>query len=124
MASEAPVCLIIGGGITGLIAAVTLQQQGIQPLILDKGYGLGGRLASRRLQAPSGSEGQFDYGAQQFTVGTPSFQTWVDDWLRQGIVKVWSTGFANIMGGVRSSDRPQVWPATAAWSASAPLPSI
>jgi renalase len=106
MAADARVCLIIGGGITGLIAAVTLQRQGLQPLVLDKGYGSGGRLASRRVQASSGSEGLFDYGAQQFTVGTPTFQAWVDDWLRQGIVKVWSTGFADTPGGVRPSDRP------------------
>jgi hypothetical protein len=94
MASDAASCVVIGGGMAGLIAAATLQQQGIHPIVLDKGYGIGGRLASRRIETPSGKVGLFDYGAQHFTANTPAFQAWVDDWLQQGIVKAWSQGFA------------------------------
>lgn len=83
-------CLIIGGGITGLIAGTQLQRQGIAVTILDKGRGIGGRLATRRLQHPTVGEGIFDYGMQFFAVRDRRFQTWVEDWLQHGIVVEWS----------------------------------
>ncbi len=106
MAANTTTCLIIGGGMTGLMAAIALQRKGIHAIVLDKGYGIGGRLASRRVQAPPDREGYFDYGTQYFTVGTPTFQHWVDDWLRQGVVKIWSQGFPEAAGGLRLGDRP------------------
>lgn len=83
-------CLIIGGGITGLIAGTVLQRQGIAVTIVDKGRGIGGRLATRRLQHPTVGEGIFDYGMQFFAVRDRCFQVWVDDWLAQGVVVQWS----------------------------------
>jgi predicted NAD/FAD-dependent oxidoreductase len=83
-------CLIIGGGISGLMAGTVLQRQGIHVTLLDKGRGIGGRLATRRISHPVTGEGVFDYGAQYFTVSHPLFQQWVDDWLQQGIVGEWS----------------------------------
>lgn len=85
-------CLIIGGGISGLIAAKTLHNQGIKVTILDKGRGIGGRLATRRLNHPNSQEGIIDYGAPHFTANSPVFQALVQEWLEQGIVKVWSQG--------------------------------
>ena len=67
-------CLIIGGGISGLIAATVLRRTGINATILDKGRGVGGRLATRRISHPSYGEGTFDYGAQYFTVSNSIFQ--------------------------------------------------
>ena len=43
--------LIIGGGMAGLTAASELQGAGCRVLVLDKGRGVGGRLASRRIGA-------------------------------------------------------------------------
>jgi renalase len=83
-------CLIIGGGISGLIAAMVLQRNGISVTILDKGRGIGGRLATRRINHPFYGEGTFDYGAQFFTVSNPIFQSLVDEWIQNGIVKEWS----------------------------------
>lgn len=83
-------CLIIGGGISGLIAATVLQRNGIQVRVLDKGRGIGGRLATRRITHPSYGEGVFDYGTQLFTVSDPRFQQWVDEWLQQGMIGEWS----------------------------------
>jgi renalase len=83
-------CLIIGGGISGLIAGTVLQRSGINVTLLDKGRGIGGRLATRRISHPTHGTGVFDYGAQFFTVSDPSFQTWIDDWLQAGIVKIGS----------------------------------
>jgi len=86
-------CLIIGGGMSGLIAAKTLENHGLTVTILDKGRGIGGRLATRRLTHPHYGEGVIDYGAPHFTVDSTIFETIVKEWLDQGIVKIWSEGF-------------------------------
>lgn len=82
-------CLIIGGGIAGLIAGTVLHRQGIPVTVLDKGRGIGGRLATRRIQHPLLGEGVFDYGTQGFSVSDPQFQVWVDEWLEQGLIEAW-----------------------------------
>lgn len=86
-------CIIIGGGMTGLTAATVLQEQGIQTTILDKGRGIGGRLATRRIIAETIGEGVFDYGAQYFTVRDESFLRQVQNWIETGIVQKWSKDF-------------------------------
>ena len=58
--------IVIGAGLSGLIAAGTLQANGARVLVLDKGRGVGGRLATRRTHS-----GIFDHGAQFFTAGDP-----------------------------------------------------
>lgn len=57
-------CLVVGAGLSGIMAGLSLQAQGYTPLLWDKGRGLGGRLASRRLR-PSQGQGVavLDYGA-------------------------------------------------------------
>ena len=86
-------CIIIGGGITGLIIANILQRNGINATVLDKGRGIGGRLATRRVSQGDFIEGVFDYGTQYFSVESPQFQVWVDDWLKNGVVKEWCRSF-------------------------------
>ncbi len=82
-------CLIIGGGISGLITANLLQKKGIKVTILDKGRGIGGRLATRRLRHSEPITGVFDYGMQFFTVSDPLFQQWVGKWLLEGVITQW-----------------------------------
>jgi len=94
-------CIIVGGGITGLIAATILQRQGISVTVLDKGRGIGGRLATRRVKGEGSVEGVFDYGTQYFSAKNPLFQTWVDDWLEAGVIKEWSRGFGETDGKPR-----------------------
>ena len=94
-------CIVIGGGITGLITATMLQRKGIQVTVLDKGRGVGGRLATRRLSQGDSTEGIFDYGAQYFSVKNHQFQIWVDDWLRQGVITEWCQGFGEKEGKPR-----------------------
>jgi len=92
-------CLIVGGGIAGLIIAKTLQRNGIVATVIDKGRGIGGRLATRRIHNhkldTDDKYGVFDYGAQYFSVQNPKFQTWVNEWLAAGIITEWSQGFNN-----------------------------
>ena len=112
-------CLVVGGGLSGLMAATTLQQKGIQVTVVDKGYGIGGRLASRSVAIPSSKnallatplspsailsqtaavakpakssaeKGLFDYGAQFFTGSDPRFQSWIDHQVKQGLMQKWS----------------------------------
>lgn len=81
-------CLIIGAGMAGLLAAQTLQAQGIAVTLLDKGHTVGGRMATRRI-----GRGRADHGAQFFTVRSVTFRQWVDQWLAAGVVQEWSRGF-------------------------------
>jgi len=87
-------CLIIGAGMSGLAAAHRLQWQGVAVALLDKGRGVGGRLATRWREREGGGRAYFDHGAQFFTVRTPLFQSFVDRWRQEGLVREWSRGFA------------------------------
>lgn len=87
-------CLVIGAGISGLLAAHELQNAGIQVTVLDKGRGVGGRMATRRF-GDSGNSGDavFDHGAQFFTVRGDRFEKIVKNWLTEGAAAEWSRGF-------------------------------
>ena len=76
-------CLVIGAGIAGLIAARALRAAGHRVLVLDKGRGVGGRMATRRIEG-----GVFDHGAQFVTVRDPRFQQIVEGWQAKGVVKL------------------------------------
>ncbi len=80
--------VIVGAGITGLVAAHELVAAGVEVTVVDKGRSVGGRLATRRI-----GDARVDHGAQFFTVRTPAFQRRVDDWLERDIVGVWNHGF-------------------------------
>ncbi len=89
----------------GLIGGTVLQRQGIDVTVLDKGRGIGGRLATRRIVHPIYGEGVFDYGMQLFAVSDPSFQQWVDEWLQQGVIDRWFDAATGTPGyrGTKSS---------------------
>ena len=80
--------VIVGAGISGLVAARELVEAGVEVLVLDKGRSVGGRLATRRI-----GDARLDHGAQFFTVRSPAFQARVDDWVERGVVTVWNHGF-------------------------------
>lgn len=69
---------------TGLTAARKLTKQGHTVTILDKGRGVGGRMATRRID-----QSRVDHGSQYFTVQSPRFQTFVEELLREGIAGIW-----------------------------------
>ena len=76
---------IVGAGISGLMAARTLEDHGLNVTVFDKGRGVGGRMSTRRLDGQS----TFDHGAQYFTVRNQIFRRYVDSWEDQGIVAKW-----------------------------------
>ena len=78
-------CVIVGAGVTGLFAGNVLQKKGIDVILLDKGKGIGGRLATKAL-----GEGIFDYGAQHLSVRADAFARDVAAWEAAGIIKLWS----------------------------------
>jgi renalase len=77
-------CTIIGAGISGLLAAKMLSDAGLTVQVLEKGRGLGGRMATRRRNGAI-----FDHGAQFFTVRDQRFATWVERWKSHGLVDTW-----------------------------------
>jgi predicted NAD/FAD-dependent oxidoreductase len=81
--------LIIGAGMTGLTAAVELQRAGLHVVIVDKGRGVGGRIASRRIGGAA-----FDHGAQFMTGREPRFAGLLEEWRQAGLVMEWGRGFA------------------------------
>jgi len=89
MSKELPV-LIIGAGIAGLSAAQRLAEANLPVLVLDKGKGVGGRMATRRV-----GEAVFDHGAQFFSAKTPDFQRFVGSAAELGIAREWWPGIAD-----------------------------
>lgn len=80
--------LVVGAGLSGLVAARTLRDAGRTVVIVDKGRSVGGRLATRRI-----GEATVDHGAQFFTVRGDDLRAVVDDALAAGVVYEWCRGF-------------------------------
>ena len=55
--------LVIGAGMSGIACARALQAEGVPVRLIDKGRGIGGRMATRRT-AVAGKTITFDHGAQ------------------------------------------------------------
>jgi renalase len=80
--------LIIGAGLAGLACASDLQKSGASVLVIDKGRGLGGRCATRRILGT-----RLDHGAQFFTARTPRLQAICDAGIADGWLGVWNYGY-------------------------------
>ena len=83
--------LVVGAGISGLMAARSLVDRGYSVQVIERGRSVGGRLATRRI----GELGQADLGAQFFTVRSETFRRHVDGWLAENLVYVWGTGWSD-----------------------------
>jgi renalase len=88
--------LVIGAGMSGLCAAGALRSAGIRVRILDKGRGVGGRMATRRIGGAT-----FDHGAQFATAEGEPFREWLREATRAGVAAEWASGvsFLNGLGG-------------------------
>ena len=82
--------LVVGAGAAGLAAAATLAASGHAVVVVDKGRGVGGRLATRRI-----GEARLDHGAQFFTVRSEEFTRLARRWLAEGVAREWCRGFRN-----------------------------
>lgn len=76
---------VIGAGLSGLVAARRLQDRGCKVTVFEKSRGLGGRMATRRLDAGL----SFDHGAQYFTARDKKFREQVESWREGGLVALW-----------------------------------
>lgn len=86
-----PHIAILGGGMSGLICALTLEERGIRSTVFDTGkHGLGGRMGTRHIAQVNGLPLVFDHAAQYFTVTDPTFQNLVNQWNSEGAVKEWN----------------------------------
>lgn len=83
-----PKIAIAGAGMAGLTAARRLQCAGVDCTVIEKSRGLGGRMATRRVDGL-----QFDHGAQYFTARGPRFRSRVADWQARGAVAGWRPGW-------------------------------
>jgi renalase len=99
---KARTCLIVGAGISGLLAGDALQREGWDVTVLDKGRGVGGRMATRGIGG-----GTFDHGAQFFTVRGDRFSDLVEGWLEAGAAAEWSRGFADAEGRPNEDGHPR-----------------
>jgi renalase len=100
-------CLIVGGGISGLTASTILEQHGRHVTVLDKGHGIGGRLATRRIEDKTFGTGVFDYGAQYCTARTQIFKDYIARWNEAEIIRPWSHGFWTENGRFKHTSIPQ-----------------
>lgn len=81
--------VVVGAGISGLVAARRLAGAGHDVTVLDKGAVPGGRLSTSRVGAAL-----LDDGAQFFTVRGEGFRALVDEWAAAGAVREWCRGFS------------------------------
>jgi len=78
---------IIGAGMAGLACARRLADAGLTPVIFDKGRGIGGRLATRRVDGL-----QFDHGAQYVTARSSEFSAVLRELHKAGAAAIWQDG--------------------------------
>lgn len=76
---------MIGAGMTGLSCANRLREHGLSPIVYEKSRGLGGRLATRRIDDAT----RFDHGAQYVTARSSAFQSTIRNALARGAAAVW-----------------------------------
>jgi renalase len=95
-------CVIVGAGLSGLVAAQHLQDAGISVTILEKEEKVGGRMRTDRIE-----EGIFDHGAQFFTVRGRRFGEMVEGWISSGVAKEWTRGFADASGKKNEDGHPR-----------------
>ncbi len=91
-----PRIAVIGAGMSGAMAALTLARQGYEVTMFEKSRGASGRMATRRWESTS-----FDHGAQYFTVQSDQFARYVDAWKEEGLVAEWTATIAAYRDGKR-----------------------
>jgi predicted NAD/FAD-dependent oxidoreductase len=94
--------VVVGAGMAGLTAANTLRDTGHSVFVLDKGRGVGGRMATRRI-----GNAVFDHGAQFISVRDTRFRAMMNAWLESGVAREWCRGFAGVDLTVETDGHPR-----------------
>ena len=87
--SERPSVAVLGAGMAGAVVGRRLAEAGLSVRVFDKGRGVGGRMATRRVVDV---DLQFDHGAQFMRAHGPAFAARLADWERRGVVAPWTGG--------------------------------
>jgi renalase len=95
-------CLVVGAGISGLLAARRLSDSGVAVTVIEKASGVGGRMATRRIGA-----GVADHGAQFITAHEARFSELLLEWQRAGVVTPWAPGFPDTEGRFPVAGHPR-----------------
>lgn len=82
---------VIGAGLTGLTCAQQLQQQGLTVGVFDKSRGLGGRLATRRIQSH-----WIDHGVRYWQAQGDRTQHLLDTLLQHNILQPWAASIGEL----------------------------
>ncbi len=80
--------LVVGAGLSGLVAARELQRAGHDVCIVEKSAKVGGRMATREI-----GDATFDYGAQFFTARRTEFKNALAHWIYHGVAREWFAGY-------------------------------
>jgi renalase len=76
--------IVVGAGMAGLVCARRLQAAGYQVSVLEKSRGVGGRLATRRLDGMP-----VDHGARFVEPTGERLQRLTDHWVHHGMLTLW-----------------------------------
>jgi renalase len=95
-------CIVVGAGLSGLVAARTLQDAGVRVTVLEKEEKVGGRMRTDLLD-----DGVFDHGAQFFTIRSDRFEEMVESWISAGVAEEWTRGFADQSGDCQEDGHPR-----------------
>ncbi|MDT9592998.1 FAD-dependent oxidoreductase [Nocardioides zeae] len=104
--------LVAGAGISGIACARALVDAGVPVVVVDRGYRVGGRMASKRVD-----DRPVDLGAAYFTVpdDDPAFAAVVESWRAAGLAREWTRRFhATSADGLEPKDGPVRWSAPGA----------
>ena len=80
-------CIIVGAGISGLMAAQKMQDNEVEVTVLEAAPMAGGRVATQRI-----GKSIFDRGAQYVTTRERVFREIVEGWRSTKLVKPWYVG--------------------------------
>lgn len=96
---------VIGGGLTGLTCARSLERRGFETTVFDRGRRPGGRMSTRHIKADASASTAlaFDLGVPAFDVPVGDFTTEVDRWLERGIAGTWTPTEASWCAGKMTS---------------------
>ena len=93
MSTSATRVAIIGAGMSGATCARFLADAGLQVKLFDKSRGVGGRMATRRVEwsTADGVEhrSRFDHGAPGFSAHSPDFARFAEQAQRDGLLSRW-----------------------------------